>query len=560
MKRIICGIFLVFMFCFSFTALAEEVKLNSQISSVTVYSDRALITRQASLRLSPGVHTLTFDNLPGELLEDSLRVKVQGTAVVKVFGTEVRPILLAKAAEEKVQALKDQIRQLEDQDRALKEKIEVWKAQKDFLLAIKVKSQEEISRDLSKDFSPKRMEPKDWKLTLNFFKDELASAYEQIQSLDLTRRELAEKLKLLKNQLSKIQGGRPQERKLVQVAVEAMKPGELTVDLGYVMMNAAWSPTYDVHFRLKEKDVDLTYYGEVKQKTGESWDKVQLALSTARPAVGGDMPTLTAWSLYLFDPQRMRVMAPPAKRAEAPPPPMAQRARPPEAAAKPAEEDKEEARAAEVVTSQVETSGAAVVFKAKKSETIPPDGSAHKTVIGRERFGAHFIHETTPKLSPYAYIKATIVNQSPYPLLAGPVQLFADQDFVGKSQIMTIAPTEKFPLFLGIDEGIKVKREEIKKEKGQGGLMGKTNQERRGYRLTVENLKAEKVEIVVHDQIPVPQDRDITVKVTNNSDPTEEDKQPGHLKWRLHLDPGAKKEINFEFLVEYPEGMNISGI
>jgi uncharacterized protein (TIGR02231 family) len=560
MKRFIVGLAAGFLLCFYSLSYAEEIKLNSQITAVTVYGDRALITRQGAVRLGPGTHNLIFEGLPGELLEDSLRVSLSGTAAAKVFGTEVRPLLLAKAAEEKVRELREQIQQLEDQDRALKEKIEVWKAQKDFLMSIKVKSQEEISRDLSKDFSPRRMEPKDWKQTLGFFNQELNGAYEQIRASDMARRELAEKLKLLKHELSKVQGERPQERKNVQLTVEAAKPGEFTVDLAYVMHNAAWSPAYDVHFRLQEKDVDLTYYGEVRQKTGEAWDKVQLTLSTAKPAVGGNMPPLNPWYLSLYEPHRYDEARPKgAALKAAPAPPQAQRMMVPGAKGG-MEEEEEAAKPAEVITSQVETAGTAVVFKARKTETLPSDGSAHKTVIARERLGAVFTYESTPKLSAYAYLKATVVNQSSYPLLAGPVQLFAGQDFVGKSQVATVAPTEKFALFLGVDEGIKVKREEIKKEKGQGGLVGKTHQERRAYRLTIENHKKEKVQLVLHDQIPVAQNQDITVKILNMSDQTEEDKQPGHLKWRLNLDPGAKKEITFEFLVEYPEGMNISGI
>ena len=90
--------------------------------------------------------------------------------------------------------------------------------------------------------------------------------------------------------------------------------GELSVELSYVVSNAEWKPIYDL--RLVEEEsgsqCEVTYLAQVAQVTGESWEGVQLALSTARPASSRTLPELQPW--YVRPP------APPAPmpRAAAP--------------------------------------------------------------------------------------------------------------------------------------------------------------------------------------------------------------------------------------------------
>lgn len=38
--------------------------------------------------------------------------------------------------------------------------------------------------------------------------------------------------------------------------------------------------------------MQLQYYGLIRQSTGEDWKEAKLWLSTAKPSVGGDIPTL----------------------------------------------------------------------------------------------------------------------------------------------------------------------------------------------------------------------------------------------------------------------------
>lgn len=70
---------------------------------------------------------------------------------------------------------------------------------------------------------------------------------------------------------------------------------------------------------------------------------------------------------------------------------------------------------------------------------------------------AKFTYVIIPKLSTHAYLKASIINDSDkYSLLAGEMNVFMDGNFVAKSSIKAVSPSESFALFLGTDDAIKV--------------------------------------------------------------------------------------------------------
>ena len=59
---------------------AAPVPVDSAITAVTVYTDRAVVTRTGQVELPGGVSELQFVNLPQALNEHSLQVSGKGTA------------------------------------------------------------------------------------------------------------------------------------------------------------------------------------------------------------------------------------------------------------------------------------------------------------------------------------------------------------------------------------------------------------------------------------------------------------------------------------------------
>ena len=71
MKKTLCFIIALM---YTGTAFAGEIEAVSEISDVTVFPDRADVSRIARLSVPAGKHTIVFNSLPAGLITDSLRV------------------------------------------------------------------------------------------------------------------------------------------------------------------------------------------------------------------------------------------------------------------------------------------------------------------------------------------------------------------------------------------------------------------------------------------------------------------------------------------------------
>jgi hypothetical protein len=63
-----------------------------------------------------------------------------------------------------------------------------------------------------------------------------------------------------------------------------------------VVTGASWQSAYDVRVNTKTADgkpkCQLQYYGVITNNCGEQWTNVSMALSTAKPSLGGQPPAL----------------------------------------------------------------------------------------------------------------------------------------------------------------------------------------------------------------------------------------------------------------------------
>lgn len=534
MKKLFFALYLV-VAATAGTAVADTIKGLSIISSVTVFPDRAIVTRTLSLDLQPGSHELDIDGLPMGLIEDSARVSGKGNASVKIAGLELRKTFLKEVDDAKVKTMEKELERLKDEGITIQDGIAGLESQKKFLEAIKIKT----SEDITKDINMSRVKVTEWQDLLKFYLDNLARIDGDIRSRQIRLRDLQERITALERELQGLRSVQHQKgQRSAVVGLEVAKPGRFQVDLSYAIMGAGWQPSYDVRAGANSNSVEVTYYGEVRQRTGEDWKDADIILSTARPAIGARMPDIYPWYVG-WQPRPMERSA----RA-----PMMQGLRASESYAA-----KDEAAIPSApLTADVSQGFTATTFKLKKRADIPSDGAAHRVTVSIEKMDASFEYETVPKLSEFAYLKGDVKNSAEYPLLAGKMNVFVDDSFIGTSSIGTTAPTENINLSLGIDEGVKVKRETLKREKGKGGFLSGKLRTTMRYKVTVTNFKKDKVKVRIADQIPVSQDKDIVVTLAEMSMEPYAKTEQGILKWLVELNPGEKKEIVFEFYVDYP--------
>jgi uncharacterized protein (TIGR02231 family) len=520
---------------------AQQVE--SKITSVTVYSDRALVTRVATLQVSPGEYDFVFTGLPRWLDDDSLRASGSGTASARLLGLESKVAYTKETPEERVQKLRDEIQTLEDRMQALTDEVAVLAEQQRFITEMKLAAQQTAAQQ----FQFKEVNTAEWDTVLKFVGTNLTTLNESAREKQMAQRELKKELEIKKAELGRIKPDRVVQTKQVTVSVEALGEGTLDLALDYVVGNASWGPMYDARANLDKGTVELTYYGTVAQNTGEDWPVVKLALSTAQPAVGAQVPELLPWYLdagwrRVEEEEKRLAKGLLAPRTERP-------ASPGEAGG---EGDGYTGEPMEHAMATVQERGTSAIFQVAKLETIPSDGQPHRTTIGIVKLEGTMRYTIVPKLLETAFLGAEVKNTSELRLLAGAVHVFLGPDFIGEAALKGVAPTEAFDLSLGPDDRVKVKREILKDRTKVSDVRNRVAV-RNTISVTVENYTAKSVSIVVKEQVPVSQDADVKVKLVEATDKIVPDEATGELKWAFDLAQGEKKVLTFEFEFSFPK-------
>jgi len=523
--------------------------------AVTVFPDRARVTRQGHVTLEKGLQKIEIGPLPLALQPDSVRAAGQGTARAKLLGVTTRVENFAETPAGTALALEKQIEAAEDEDKALanrEARLERLQAFVDGLA-----SQSEM---FARGLALKYRAPEDQGAIFDFVAQRMEHLQADRLQASRQRRDLAKELDRLRRELQQVTSRRPLQRYLATVELEVSAAGEFDLQLTYVATGAAWTPLYDV--RLGAAGLDLTYLAQVTQQTGEDWTNVALTLSTARPALALIIPELEPWFIA---PQFAMPVAPVRAAAAAPKgaflsalpqalgagaepqAPLAMAAPPPVV---------EELRAEEATVS---ASGAALTYQLAARADIPTASEPRKVTVAAISFKPTVDYVTAPKREPVCYRRATAKNDSPYSLLPGPAQLFEGDEYLGATRLEFVAPGQEFKLALGADERLRVERKLAARDVDKT-LIGDRRRIRYAFTIEVENLRDGPQIVLVRDQLPVARNEQIKVKLEAAEPEPTEHTDLNQLEWKLMLDRATKRKIRFEFSVEHPRNMVVNGL
>jgi uncharacterized protein (TIGR02231 family) len=531
-----------------------ELIARSTITSVTIYPDRATIVREAALRLSPEMHAVVFLGLPSTLISNSLRVTGKGTANVKILGIDISSQYLESPLLPEIKKLQAEIDGLELEISKTKNSLEVLDSQEKFLNSI----QSTTATKASQDITLGKPDVFTWEKVIDF----LGTKFQAIKQSKLEYQKVLNgqeaKLDALKKKLNSIKPQRPLEGRKVTVNLEPSQAGDFKLSLSYTVYGARWLPLYTMRALPDSSEIEFAMTAVILQKSGENWDEVKALLSTSSPVIETNPGELSPWIVDLYIPPPMRrekaaegvvggVVGGVISEKEAALP-----AAPAEAAM--------EMKEAEIGSAGIIESGLHLNFDIKREINIPSDGQPHKVPIDSQKIKVKYDYVAIPKLKEAAFLRGNLKNSLAYPLLPGDADLFIIQDFVGSTKLPQIAIDEEAKMFFGEDRQIKVKYEQVKREKSGAGFLGKTEKLKLFYRITVQNLRKDPVSMDILDQLPISQNTKIEVKdVKITPEPTKKDEK-GILTWSVTLAPQEKKEILIDFTVEYPKDGNIIGL
>ena len=528
--------------------------IEAEIAAVTVYTDRALVVRKSTISLTGEEKQIILSQLPVTLLPDSVRVSGKGTRAVKIFGVTVKSIFTPEVAIANVAELEQQIKTLKAQKAALDNRSRAEKLRLTFVQQLSDKSRNQYGIALAKQ----QTDLTQTQALLDFLGDKYLEYSDRITELEGQQQDIENQIAALARQKQKLQMPQNNEHLDLVIFVEAAA-GEFELEVSYLVRKASWTPLYDLQVNTSEKQLSLTYLAEVKQNTGEDWHDVPLTLSTAKPGLGTLPPKLEPWYIDTNPP----VATQSVRRRKS------SRTKSFSEALESGEFDSVEAMAdrasltapieAEVVAATASKSGSVVTFEVGNGGDIPSDYTPHKVTIFRDRFPVNLEYVAVPRLVSFTYLQATVTNPATgVTLLPGKANILREQTFVGTSRLENIAPAQNFTLNLGIDEGWKIDRNLVQRQVDKK-LIGSYKRVTYAYRIAVNNLLTTEASLKLTEQLPVSKDERIRVRLTQ-SEPKIKLGEMGVLEWTIALAGGEQQAIEYQFTLEYPPEIEITGL
>ncbi len=538
-------------------AAAAETELTSRIDRVTVFPDGAVVTRLGKADLLQGVSQIVLRGLPATIDPASIRVEGKGDGSFSVGAVDVRVTpgdarpVLDTVLEEKLKTLRDEKEKLSGQISAIE-------AKRDTIERFAQVGPDKLGPD------GKALPVADWPAVFEAIGTALVKVQDELRG---TRNRLSDvEAEIAALERARPQAGRPGAPKRdVAISVEALQPVAAEFTVTYRVTGANWTPTYEARLTTtgEKPEIALTRRAEIRQRTGEAWDDVALALSTTRSAGGTRAPDLTPMQVAFFEPPVVYESRP---RLGAAPAPMAARAKAEaEVAADTLAKQSQRSAApkpAEIQVATIEAGAYQANFQVPGRATIPQDGSSKTVTLTQRKAEATLAARTVPELEQKAYLEAGFTHEEEAPLLAGRVALHRDGTYVGMGQFNLVAPGDKVELGFGADDRIKVSFAPVKRRENEPSWLGQTRTDLREFRTVVKSLHAKPVRITVLERIPFSESSAITVETiaAQTTPPTEKQvgDRRGVASWTFDLAPGAEKEIKLAYRIKWPGDRELS--
>jgi len=525
--------------------------IDTRICEVTVYTDRALVTRRGTVSLTGNERELAIVSVPATLETESVRATGAGTVAVRLLGVRTETVFSSEPVADGIAELTQQIQELQTQRRAINDKITARKIQLKFVEGLSEKSVGFFSSSIAKQ----QVGLNETGELLNFLGTNYLKYVSAIAQHERQQHELDNQIQALKQNFQQVRTSHSQQSFNIIVAIEPSGSGNFELEISYVVMGARWTPLYDLRVNTTNNQINLNYLAEVNQNTGEDWTGVALTLSTAKPGMGTLPPKLEPWFIDTVHPksaQTPEFMRTRSRQTAEPERAFGMMALS-DAAAAP------ESIAAQTATATVSKEGGTVSFQVGGNTKIPSDGTPHKVMVFRENYPFKPEYIAVPRLVSFAYLQAVVVNPlTGATLLPGKANIFRDNTFVGTVELENVSPGQEYKLNLGIDEGLKIERELVERQVDKK-LIGQQRRMSYAYRLNVTNLHQVQVHLTLKEQLPVSRNEQIKVRLTLTN-PKIVAGEMGLLEWIMSLPPQAKQELYYQFVVEHPPELTVIGL
>jgi uncharacterized protein (TIGR02231 family) len=532
--------------------------LDSRVTRVTVYSDRARVTRQATVKLPTEPTVFAFRKLPGWVDDGSVRVAATEGRIIDV---RVERNFLARATDKTYQKAKAQDEALKHRLEALDDEIQVLDAQARQVEAIKAFSLEKINKEAILG----NIKVKSYAEVLEFISDSLRQTARARRAVQHQRELIAPDAEASRRTLAELQSLMKLEATTVLVTLHSSRATTSTVELTYMIPGVTWEPMHDLRVSTADgKTAEVVSFAVLTQTSGEDWRDVELAFSTQSSTQSVRIPELEALTLgdthtatrILTTQLSSFTRAQEAFQQQGQLWNKVHQKQSAEARATFDQTFKSRMQYLQVVQSKtvqlfesLQKRGTTAHFKASVAASVRGDGHPVRMRIGQSALQTEQKIVAAPEQSLNAARTLAMTNSSGQSLLPGKVALYQDGAFLGMTDIGFIAVGEPFSLFLAVADHLKLSRTLDRKHSSL--VRKKRNKMLVAFIVTVENLAPQETALTLADRIPVSENKEIridNVKITDGAKPDSR----GIVNWALRLKAREKRVFRVAYEVEYP--------
>lgn len=535
-------------------AAENEINARSGITRVTVFVNGAQVERKASVQIPKGMSTIVFDDLEIGINESSLQASGTGNFIITDIQYRYMHPKPVEAPEIPGSVLR-QLDVLQDSVTYIQLKLEAMNNQ---MASLNREEQFINSHPLMNG----KGKPDSLDLmiaTSNFLRDRMLDLTVRKYQLKKELHAVNKHMQKIQQQLQELQNyqsnmptaapGLPKHQVLVQVVADAAVYG--VIETAYFTYAASWIPTYDLHATSIGKDLKLTYKAIVQQTTGVNWEGVKLKISNANPNRSKVRPILPVWYIGYYRErvvqtvQRAKPAFTPATRVESDDADMV-------------EDVQEKVAGIAADYTQKVVNFSSVEFEIDLPYRISSDGRAHYVVLKESNVATQFEHHLIPKLDQAAFVIGKLTEWRNMDLLIGRANIFFGSTFVGQTVIDPTILSDTMLVSLGPDERVRSERKLLSSTTKEKVLSSKKVYSAT-YQIEIKNTHSTAIDLIVLDQIPKTNEKDISIAVTDMGG-AELLEEPAHLQWKRKLAAGKSDKLSFTYIVEYPEDQRITGL
>jgi hypothetical protein len=275
--------------------VSDTLEASSKIKDVTVFFSGAQITRTTTLKAPKGKHILVLNELPNTIYDQSIQVKsTDNCKILSVKHELIYPSTKKSTTEE---ALEDKIEAIELEMKSISNRFNVFTLEEQLL---------SDNRKLNKNKEGSAIA--DIKEAADFYRARLNEIRQGKLDLSVEIDKKKEAIQELYAELNTLTVKKRNTYSKVIITLDCLTALNDELSISYYVSSAGWTPNYD--FRVAEitEPLNIVYNADVYQSSGESWEKVNLKLSTNNPSLSGEQPELVTWILGRPNPYKKEIV------------------------------------------------------------------------------------------------------------------------------------------------------------------------------------------------------------------------------------------------------------